>query len=465
MFLSITTTYRPATDLGYLLHKNPDNCHEVSVSFGKVHMFYPEATEARCTFALVLEVDPVRLVRGHAGARQRGAFDNYVNDRPYAASSLMSVAIARGLRTALGGKSRDRQALADRAIPLEAVVTPLPCRGGPEVVERLFKPLGYTVEATAHVLDQNQPEWGDGPYYTVRIAGAVRLADLLAHLYVLIPVLDNAKHYWIGDDEVDKLLAKGGDWLAGHPERGFIARRYLRNRGHLTRLALARLAESAVEDPDAEDAAQTEAEEVLEQPIRLNDARLDAVIGTLKDAGAGSIVDLGCGEGKLLARLMRTKQFTRITGVDVSVRALEIAHRRLKIDEMTPRQRERIELLHGALTYNDDRLAGHDAAAVVEVIEHLDLDRLEAFERALFETARPATIVITTPNVEYNVKFEGMPAGRLRHADHRFEWTRAEFEAWAKGVAGRHGYGVRFAPIGAVDDDLGPPTQMGIFKR
>jgi 3' terminal RNA ribose 2'-O-methyltransferase Hen1 len=291
------------------------------------------------------------------------------------------------------------------------------------------------------------------------------LAHLLAHLYVLVPVLDNAKHYWIGDDEVDKLLAKGGEWLPGHPERELIARRYLRNRGHLTRQALARLQESALEDPDANEAAHGEAEEGLEKPIRLNDRRFDAVIEQLEGAGARSVIDLGCGEGKFLSRLLRKKQFERITGVDVSVRALEIAQRRLKLDRMSPSKRERIALLHGALTYNDARLKGYDAAAIVEVMEHLDQERLEAFEHAVFGHARPATVILTTPNAEYNVKFEDLKPGQLRHADHRFEWTRQEFEQWANRVAERQGYRVEFLPVGEVDGELGPPTQMASFRR
>jgi 3' terminal RNA ribose 2'-O-methyltransferase Hen1 len=465
MFLSITTTHEPATDLGYLLHKNPDNVHQVSMSFGDVHMFFPEASRERCTFALILDVDQVRLVRGHAGSRQSGMLDQYVNDRTYAASSLMSVAISRALGSALGGRSRDRQALADVAVPLEATVTPLPCRGGADIVERLFAPLGYAVETTPHVLDDNQPEWGDGPYLTVMLAHEIRLADLLTHLYVLIPVLDDAKHYWIGKDEVEKLLGKGGDWLAAHPDRELITRRYLRHRGHLTRQALARLADNEAEDPDADISANAEAEDALEKPIRLNDVRMDTVVQALVETGARAVADLGCGEGKLLTQLMRNKQFERVCGLDVSVRALEIASRRLKIDQMTPRQKERIELMHGALTYNDARLKEFDAAAVIEVIEHLDLDRLEAFERALFGYARPGSVVLTTPHAEYNAKFENLPKDKFRHADHRFEWTRREFESWSTGVAERNGYRVRFAPIGDVDESLGAPTQMAVFEQ
>jgi 3' terminal RNA ribose 2'-O-methyltransferase Hen1 len=133
------------------------------------------------------------------------------------------------------------------------------------------------------------------------------------------------------------------------------------------------------------------------------------------------------------------------------------------LDTLAPSQRQRVHLLHGALTYRDARLSGYDAAAVVEVIEHLDPDRLAAFERVLFGCARPQTVVVTTPNQEYNVKFPALPAGRLRHADHRFEWTRQEFQAWAERVAEQYGYRVRVQAIGEDDPVLGPPTQMGVF--
>src|SRR5690606_21358000 len=127
---------------------------------------------------------------------------------------------------------------------------------------------------------------------------------------------------------------------------------------------------------------------------------------------------LGCGEGRLLRELLRQKQFERIAGVDVSVRALERAEQNLKLDEISDRQRGRIQLLQGALTYRDERLRGYQAAMLIEVIEHVDPDRLEALERAVFEYMNPEVVVVTTPNREYNVRFENLKPGALRHADH-----------------------------------------------
>jgi 3' terminal RNA ribose 2'-O-methyltransferase Hen1 len=466
MLLTITTTAKPATDLGFLLHKNPAAVRSVDLSFGRAHVFYPEATEDRCTAALMLEVDPVALVRGRVGAGGEGAtVDQYVNDRPYAASSFLSVAIAQVFGTALGGRSKDRPELAAAAIPLEARIAPLPCRGGEMILRRLFEPLGYAVDARRHALDAHFPEWGESSYFTVTLSATKRLAEMLNHLYVLIPVLDDEKHYWVGDEEMEKLLRHGEGWLAAHPERDLIARRYLKHQRGLAREAMARLTAEEDPEPDVKQEAHDADEAAIERRLSLNEQRLGAVMAVLRGAGAKSVVDLGCGEGKLLSELLDDAQFAKIVGLEVSHRSLERARDRLKVDRLPPMKAARLSLLHGSLTYRDARLAGFDAAALVEVIEHLDPDRLGAMERTVFEFARPGTVVVTTPNAEYNVRFESLPAGRFRHSDHRFEWTRAEFRAWAEGVASRHGYSVRYLPVGPEDAALGAPTQMGVFAR
>ena len=313
-------------------------------------------------------------------------------------------------------------------------------------------------------LDEKFPEWGEGAYYTVELSQTITLRELLNHLYVLIPVLDNDKHYWIGDDEVQKLLRHGDPWLATHPEKDQIVRRYLKHRKHLADQALSRLIEADADEAEETEERHANEEEQVEQRISLNEARLNAVMDVLHEAGAKRVLDLGCSHGNLLRRLLEDKFFEKIVGLDVSHRA-EIASERLGLDRLPERQRQRIELLHGSIIYRDQRIAGFDAAAVVEVIEHLDEPRLASFERVLFEFARPTTIVVTTPNVEYNVRFETLPAGQFRHKDHRFEWTRRQFQDWANGVAGRFGYGVRFLPVGPEDSEVGPPTQMGVFSR
>ncbi len=464
MLLTIATTHRPATDLGYLLHKHPSRPQSFPLAFGQAHVFYPEARPERCTAALLLDVDPIGLVRGRQGPAGEGrTLEQYVNDRPYMASSFLSVAIARVFGTALGGRSNERPELAEMPIPLEARVAVLPCRGGEGLLRRLFEPLGYRVAARGHPLDERSPEWGESRYFTVGLAGMCRLSELLNHLYVLIPVLDDDKHYWVGEDEVEKLLRHGAAWLAAHPERELIVQRYLRYQHGLTRQALARLLEEDQQDVEVVEELHSREEEAVEARVSLNEQRLGAVLAVLKNAGARRVLDLGCGEGRLLRALLADKGFEEIVGLDVSHRALELAADRLRLDRLPAKRKERVRLIHGSLTYRDRRLEGYDAAAVVEVIEHLDPPRLAAFERVLFEFARPRTVVLTTPNVQYNVKFETLPAGKFRHRDHRFEWTRAEFQTWARGVAQRLGYAVHFLPVGPEDPEVGAPTQMGVF--
>jgi 3' terminal RNA ribose 2'-O-methyltransferase Hen1 len=461
MLLTITMTHRPATDLGYLLHKRPDRCQSFPLSFGQAHVFYPEATDARCTAALLLDVDPGGLVRDRRSATD-APLAAYVSDRPYVASSFLSVAIAGVYGTALAGRCNARPQLAGSPIPLEARLAVLPCHGGEPLLRRLFEPLGYAVAVDGHPLDERFPEWGQSHYFTVTLSGTCRLADLLGHLYVLVPVLDREKHYFVGEDEVEKLLRRGAGWLAGHPERDLIVDRYLRHRRRLADLALARLLESGLEEDEGALGEGVDPREA-EGFTSLNEQRLNAVVAALKRASAHRVLDLGCGEGRLLQRLLDDPSFAEIVGVDVSYRELEKAHERLRLERMPERKRSRIKLMQGSLVYRDERLAGYDAAAVVEVVEHLDPPRLPAFERALFEFARPETVVLTTPNAEYNVRFGETP--RMRHRDHRFEWTSTEFRSWATGVADRTGYAARFLPVGTEDPVLGPPTQMAVFTR
>ena len=462
MLLTISTTYTPATDFGFLLHKHPDRLQSFDLAFGQAHIFYPEATSEKCTVCLLLDIDSVGLVRRKYGHRTDNfALAEYVNDRPYVSSSFMSVAIAKVFGTALSGKCKDRPELAKTNIPLTAQLSTLPCRGGESFLRRLFEPLGYTVNATRHALDRDFPEWGDSRYFSVSLDKSCQLSELLSHLYVLIPVLDDEKHYWVAQAEIEKLLKHGKGWLTEHPEQEQIVSRYLKHQRSLTQQVLSQFEEINKED----ETSQIQNEQHIEERIGLNEMRLTKTVEEIKQSGAKRVLDLGCGEGKLLRKLMAEKQFEEVVGMDVSHQSLKIAHQRLRIDRLTDKQKERIKLLQGSLCYKDDRLQGYDAAAVIEVIEHLDVPRLASFERVLFEYACPQTVVLTTPNVEYNVKFENLPAGKFRHRDHRFEWTRAEFESWTYDISNRFGYSVTIFPIGETDDELGAPTQLAVFSR
>lgn len=467
MLFTITSTTPPATDLGYLLFKNPERVHRFDLSFGRATVFYPEASGERCTMCLLLEVDPIGMVRRKTGpSGDAGIFTQYVNDRPYVASSFLSVAISEVFGTAMTGRSKDRPELAETEIPLEAFLPVLPSRGGERLIRDLFEPLGYGMAVESLALDSEFPEWGLSRYYSIRLSGKKRLKDLLAHINVLVPVLDDEKHYWVGDDEVEKLLRRGGDWLPAHPLKEEIARRYLKHRRSLAREAIDRLT-NATSDRDNDGPLSTVSpsrEDALEARLSLNSQRLAKVVAEVKSAGAQSVIDLGCGEGKLLHELMQVRQLARIVGMDVSLRLIERAIERLRLEQLTPTVRNRVELIHGSLMYRDRRLEGFDMATLVEVVEHLDASRLHAMERVVFECARPRSVMVTTPNAEYNVKFEALPAGQFRHPDHRFEWTRGEFTRWAEGIASRFGYRVRFDSIGEVDETLGAPTQMAVFE-
>ncbi|WP_371618443.1 3' terminal RNA ribose 2'-O-methyltransferase Hen1 [Streptomyces sp. NBC_00454] len=478
MFLTISTTgspERPATDLGFLLHKHPGKVQAFSTSHGTAHVFYPEATAERCTAGLLLEVDPVALVRRGQGKGRGGTPDaalaQYVNDRPYAASSLLAVALSGVFRTALKGECVHRPELPDEVRPLRVEIPALPARGGPDLVRRLFAPLGWdSVEVTPVPLDETFPEWGDSRYVRLVLEGELRLADALRGLYVLLPVLDDAKHYWIAADEVDKLMRAGEGWLAEHPESGLITSRYLARHKRLTqdaleRLELVRLAEADGSEVEELDNAVDESRDTEERPVPLAVKRRDAILAVLRAVGAARVLDLGCGQGQLVQALLKDPAYTEIVGVDVSVRALNVAAKRLRLERMGERQSSRVRLMQGSLAYTDKRLAGYDAAVLSEVIEHLDLERLPALEYAVFGSARPRTVLVTTPNVEYNVRWESLPAGHVRHGDHRFEWTREEFRSWAGQVAARHGYAVAYVPVGDEDPEVGPPTQMAVFTQ
>ncbi|MGE0433526.1 MAG: 3' terminal RNA ribose 2'-O-methyltransferase Hen1 [Planctomycetota bacterium] len=463
MFLTLTTTHRPATDLGYLLHKHPDRVQSFELPVGVAHIFYPLADADRCTAALLVEVDPVSLVRGRGDG---GGLDQYVNDRPYVASSLLCVALARVFRNAMQGDCKDHEALAQTAIPLEAHLPAVVARGGEALLRRLFEPLGYEVDVVTRPLDERFAEWGASRSVSLTLRATCRLADLLTHLYVLLPVLDDDKHYWVSDDEVQKLLRRGEGWLPTHPERTLITRRYLKHQRSLTRPALEQLLTAEERDPQPappDDAAGDDEKPDRREP--LNVQRHGAVLAALRSCGAQRVLDLGCGEGRLMRELIKDRQFSEIVGVDVSTTALARAEQRLKLDRLHPARREQVKLLHGSLIYRDRRLHGFDAAAVVEVVEHLDPHRLAAFERVLFGETRPRTVVLTTPNRDYNVLYETLQPGDVRHGDHRFEWSRAEFAAWTSRVASEHGWSVSIEPIGPIHADHGAPTQMAIFTQ
>lgn len=465
----ITITLEPgidspidATALSHLLRKHPGRLQTFELPVGNAHVFYPEYSPQRTTAALLLEVDAVGLVRSKRFRGDNGVLDYYLNDKPYSASSLLAVALGKVLRNAMTPTSEAYPELADSPLPLRLEVPVVSTRGrdGDGLVQRLFAPLGWTVKQRPIPLDGAYPLWGDSRYSSLVLTGLVPLHLALRQLYVLLPVLDDGKHYWVSDDEAEKLVRQGQGWLPGHPERALISHRYLAHQKDLVAAADHRMAGDAAA-PAESFPAQPAADGAPPPPLRVQ--RADEVIRALKDCGARQVVDIGAGSGALLRRMQKDGHFTRILGTDVSARSLEQAARSLNLGELA--DKGRISLLHSSVLYRDDRLAGFDAAVLMEVIEHLEPGRLSALKDSVFSAAAPATVIVTTPNAEYNQLYPALAAGSMRHDDHRFEWTRDEFEQWAQGVAERHGYGVQYRAVGGNPASAGSPTQMAIFRK
>ena len=465
MLLTITYEGHNTQDLGYLLHKNPQRAQQFELSYGKAYVFYPEVSDERTTAALLLDIDPLDLARGKVGSRDGGLFD-YVNDRPYASTSFMSTAIVRIFGTAMNGRCDKRQELADTPLKLTACLSSLKDNGDTELAKEIFEPLGYTVEIKRTTLDDSFPEWGQSPYIDLTISGTVKLSDLLNHIYVLIPVFDKRKHYYTSEDEIRKLLEHGEGWLADHPCKEKITRRYFAVKGSYARKTLdILLADENGEDEAPENEENADNSEEKEVRLSLNTQRMEAVKNAVLTSGAASVIDLGCGECRLTSLLLNEPQITKVTACDISVSVLEKAAQRLHLDRMQTFRKNKLTLMQASLTYRDKRFEGYDCACVVEVIEHIEPMRIPAFERAVFEFAAPKTVILTTPNIEYNANYENLPENTLRHGDHRFEWTREEFRQWTEHICEKFGYTCEISGIGGVDENLGTPTQMGVFRK
>lgn len=461
MLLTITYKGNNTQDLGYLLHKNPYRAQYFELGFGKAYVFYTEATDEITTAALLLDINPIDLARGKLGSTDGGLFD-YVNDRPYVASSFMSTAIAKVFGTAMSGKCKKNQILADTKLDLTACVHMLPCRGNDNLPQEIFEPLGYTVSVKRFMLDEKFPEWGENDYIDLTISGNVRLSELLNHLYVLIPVFDRQKHYYVSEDEIEKLIKHGEGWLSSHPARDKIINRYFNMKKSFAHKAIDRLTESANETNSDEESIQSN--ETKEKFISLNTKRLNAVLEAVRESGAESVIDIGCGECKLTSMLLDERQIRKVAAADVSISVLEKAKRRLHYEHMQPYKKNKLTLMQASMIYKDKRFSGYDTACVIEVIEHLDPWRISDFERVLFEFASPKTVILTTPNREYNACYEWMTS-TLRHNDHRFEWTREEFKLWSEHICQSFGYIVKISEIGDIDEKYGSPTQMGVFTK
>lgn len=456
MILEITTSHQPATDLGYLLHKHPDRLQTVDISGGVAHVFYPVADAQNCTACLVLDINPVELVRNK---QANAAFlqEHYVNDRPYTSNSFLSTAIVKAFGSAINGTCHSHPHLVDTPLPLVAKIASLRIDADLDYIHKLFEPLGYAVSYDILPLDTQFADWGNSRYINLTISNTTTLKDLLSQIHVFILALDEARHYWVSQTDLESLLRRGGTWLNTHPQKEWITRRYLKNLRSFTNEALQRILGKRELEERAEISDQRQQ--------TLHQRRLQLAFELIKASGAQRVLDVGCGEGKLMKLLLRDGQFKYIAGTDVSFRELEKAKDNLYLQDASPALRERVSLFQSSTTYKDSRFLGFDALALIEVIEHLDLERLSAMRKVIFGIASPTTVVVSTPNAEYNVVFERLAADAFRHDDHRFEWSRAEFADWCASVGNEFGYNVIIRPVGDELPDVGAPSQIAVFTK
>lgn len=457
MFLSLSITRSPATDLGFLLHKHPDRLQEFTVPTGVARVFYPVAEDANCTMCFWVDVDTVKLAKGR-GVQHSFALGQYVNDRPYAASSLLASALAKVFSSALKGQCRERPELVTEPFDVTVTLPTLPDNMGGELTRRLWEPLGWQVNVTSPLLDEEWPQWGQAPYVHAEFTGRHTIQSVLQQLYVLLPVADDAKHYWVDQGEVTKLVQYGGDWLPNHPEQQLITRRYLAHQA-----TLARSAESLISQMELADTPPPAPTQPVPEPLRV--ARTNAIVAQLKQFHVKHVLDLGCGEGNLVRTLLESGGFTKIVGADVSARELDRATSHLKLRDLPESQADIVSLIQASVTYDDDRFAEADAIVLQEVVEHIDPERLPTVERVIFGHAKPKVVVLTTPNQEYNTEYAGLAPGEVRHSDHRFEWTRTQCQQWAEHVANNYGYQVQQQGVGEERPQVGCPTTMVTFTR
>lgn len=469
---ALSTPQAPASNLSFLLHKHPDKLQSFSLPFGQAHLFYPEYSEHQCTLSLLLDVDPINLSRATNPNPNQHLWP-YVNDRPYVCSSFMSTTISRVLGTALSGNCKSFPEYTSTPMHLKVSLHNLPVHSGHthhELISKLFSPLGYHIQ-TQHtgLLNERFPAWGESPLVDLHLEhSSITLQELLAHIYVLIPVLDNNKHYFVSTQEVSKLLRHGDSWLHTHPEKTWITQRYLKRQTRLAKLALQELQHHKDEDedntPQTKDINQ-EPHTTIETTKNLHQRRLEQVLHTVLSLPSHHrIVDMGCGEGKLLKLLQNEPAIEHIVGIDVSTTSLQRAQRKLRMDELSYKESQRITLHHGSLLYCDDITTNADVITLVEVIEHIEESLLPFAMYHMLGFAKPNHLIITTPNADYNSLFENLSAGHMRHNDHRFEWSRKTFEAWCLTQADTYNYSVSFEPVGDLHPELGAQTQMAVFS-
>jgi 3' terminal RNA ribose 2'-O-methyltransferase Hen1 len=468
MLLTITCRGENATDIGYVLRKRPGRLLRFDRNKNTIGvlMYWPRVEDDLCQFAMQLDIDPLDMSPRRPGAIAASNLFDYVNDRPYATSRLMGSAIAWFLREALYDRPLPEGApddVRERVFDLEARIFAFEERG---LAKDAFEALGYETDVTPHVLDDEHPSWGLSPYADVRVRKNETVTELLQHLHVMLSALPKPSKNESATKEVaERLLRVSGTWLADHPMRNKLVWRYLSYDRALASDVMDKLACTTSEDTASDGATSDDATdaEPKAKHVPLHTQVLDTVSAIIRESGCTSVLDAGCGDGKLVRLLLGIEQVERIGAADVSATSL----RRLQ-SKLTERRRtampDNLDVFQASVTMSDDRLRGYDAICAIEVVEHIDPRRIRDLERVVFEESGASLIVVTTPNREYN-RVYGIPSDLLRHPDHRFEWTRDEFARWVTHVCETYGYTSDMRGVGEVDEAAGQPTLVATFRK
>lgn len=482
MYLTIKATGEHASMISHLLAKNPHNLYDRTEKGARVRLVYtsfqPQDTEAM----LFVTPDPIELVKG---TPDHYDITQYINDRELAVSSLFCSYIRPALGTALNGKPKaDYIDWVDYRFTLQMTFGPVASDLPDHVIESLFQPLGYEVQIERGEIDYSFDLKNRSTVRHIQISGQQTLQQMLRQLYILIPVLDNYKHYYINEDEIERLRRYGEGWLSTHPQHDLMIKRSLRFAPLVKEYEQQVAKESSIDalsteistnsiQSNKEQAQSTEQqlerintiETETETPVvRLNELRYRAIVEQVSLLPQRKqVIDFGAGEGKLSVRLGQIEGVEQVWAVEPSMQSqLRAIDRFAKLEGRTDDVIPVITI--GSLFYRDERWVDQDVIILCEVIEHINEVRLPQVIHTLFTDYRPQTLIMTTPNREYNEVYQ-MDADEIRHTDHRFEWTRAELEQYCTQWIQNRPYTFTISGIGDKHEQHGQPTQMVVFRR
>ena len=420
MQLSIYSKTKEAKAISYLLAKNPNNVYERYSKNHAVRFVYHKMSDEELYATIFVTPDPLALVN------HEKAYDitHYINDREFAVSTIFLSLIRSALGTALNGKPKEEyETYVQQPFPFTFEIGPVSTSMSDEDIYALWQPLGYDVSIQV-ISNEKRARF-------LILTNTITLQQALQQIFILIPVMDDYKHYFIDEKEQERLERYGEGWLDTHPMRNIIYKRALRFR-HLLN------------------------EAPKEKHTSLNTMRYEAIVNQVKQLQHSIVIDMGAGEGKLTEQLAQIKTIDKLYAVDPSNAALMKMTKRFSDAEfsVTP------TIQWGSLYYEEDNFRKADVFILCEVIEHINEDRLPQLMHLITDTYAPKSIIITTPNAEYNRVYE---LQQMRHDDHRFEWTRAQFKAWCSKVSPQ--YELHFEGIGVEHPAYGTPTQMCVMTR